>query len=821
MGSAVLAAEQRLAAVRRTELALPAWAASADAVARLAARSVAAHAGLVTLVRDDNIHLAGVFGAPPTIPPSRELPLSASLCPIVVSTDSPFVVDDISTHPECGEFDTARYGVRAYLGVPVRDARGQALGALAAFDAVPRDWAGDDLMALLELAELVGPLPEGDPLTDRRVSLATVLDVLGEALIGIDHGGAVSAWNMAAQEMFGWSQAEALDCRIDQLAFDRVSWARMRAAAARAAAAPTVQRLRSTARHRDGHVFPVETITSMIETPAGPRWAVVALDAAERAEADRHAAQQAAFLQAVLDNLYTGVAACDADGRVVLINRALRQAHGLSADEPAIDPTTLYPHLFRPDGTHLPRADSPLMRALAGELVRDAALVIRPADAPARTYLANATPIRDAGGRTTGAVAAVHDVTAQRRAERFRACELRVATALAGADTVRAVGSLITQVVAETLGWPHVELWLADELGDGLRRAGHWTDPRLRTDAPLSHTVTRGVGITGTVWATGLPLWVPDIAHTEHLVTAASVAQARACAQVGARTVAAVPIHDGTTVGVLTCFAHTPEYEEAELISRLEAVARRIGLFVARRRAVTLAAQLDRTRDDFIALVGHELRTPLTSIGSYTELLLAEADGLDPDVAQMLDGIHRNTASLTAIVDDLLDLAALQGGHVAPTPRPTDAVTALRESLDRVARAADANRVTITADVPDHLIIDVDPQRFRQVLDNLLSNAVKYSPDGGTVSARLTTDGDAAVLTVTDTGIGIPPEERTHMFRNFFRATNARHSTIPGTGLGLVITRAIVEAHGGAITATHNHPGTSLTIRLPVRRARR
>jgi signal transduction histidine kinase len=172
---------------------------------------------------------------------------------------------------------------------------------------------------------------------------------------------------------------------------------------------------------------------------------------------------------------------------------------------------------------------------------------------------------------------------------------------------------------------------------------------------------------------------------------------------------------------------------------------------------------------------------------------------------------------LTAIVDDLLDLAALQSGHVTVHPRPTDMAAIVGDGLAAIAPAAKANHVDLVANVPDELLIDADPQRLRQVIDNLLSNAVKYSPDGGTVTVHLTADHDVTTLTVTDTGIGIPAAERTHLFRSFFRATNARHSTIPGTGLGLVVTRAIVQAHRGAITATHNDPGTSITIRLPRR----
>ena len=541
---------------------------------------------------------------------------------------------------------------------------------------------------------------------------------------------------------------------------------------------------------------------------------MVVLDGAERAAADLLSARRSGFLHTVLDSLDTAVAACDADGNVVLVNRALRQAHGLPDDGP-VGVAAMENSLFRPDGAPLPLPETPLMQALHDRPVRGAEVVIKATDTSAHVFAVNAAPMRDPDGTLAGAVMAAHDVTMQRRADRFRACELQVAGALNGVDTVAQAGLRITEVVARTLRWPHVELWLLDPVTDTLRDVGHWTSP----DVPLDHSgdgpIVKGLGITGSAWASGRPLWIPDIAEAGDLAPAVSPNLAQACAAAGLRTAVAVPIYDGTMIGVLSCFADNREYDEAEITGGLAAIAGHIGQFVARQHTEGLTMQLDRTRDDFIALVGHELRTPLTSIGSYIQFLLADDQHLDPDMKQMLDAVDRNTASLTAIVDDLLDLAALNSGHTTMHRRPTDLTSLVRESLDAIASAAQANHVTLDVELPDSLIVDADPQRLRQVIDNLLSNAVKYSPDGGSASISVSTDADTTVLSVSDTGIGIPTEERTQLFRTFFRATNARHTTIAGTGLGLVITRAIIEAHHGVITATHNAPGTTITVRLP------
>ncbi|MEU4624813.1 GAF domain-containing protein [Actinoplanes sp. NPDC023801] len=812
----VLSDSSRLAAVERAESALPGAAVPVDVAAHLAARVVGAGMGVVTLVRDHSIHCAGLSGAPPDLVLSRELPLTGSLCPLVVGTGHPLIVDDTAGSPYAGFEAVVRYRVRAYLGVPLRDRRGRPLGAVAAVDTDPRQWTGEDLTALLHVAEMLGPLSEGNLLTDHHVVAATVFDALGEPLVSLTDDGWVSEWNTAAAQMFGWPAAEAIGRPVEHLMLPTGEWARIRAGAGGGATTGPVGlpwRQLITARHRAGRTFPVEVLVTALPTPSGRRWAMVVLDGRERAAADRLSTRRSGFLHAVLDSLHTAVAACDAAGHIVLANRALRHAYGLPAGAP-IDAPALRSRLLQPGGTSLPLSQTPLARALQGISVRDTEVVVETGDRPALTLTANAQPMHDSDGTLAGAVVALHDITAQRRADRFRLGELQVTTALADAGDVAKVGPWIAEVVAQSLQWPYAELWLHDPVTDTLRAAGRWLAASVRVEHPLNDApVVKGRGLTGTVWATAQPLWVPDLSDTANS-DIVPPALAAACAQAGLHTAVAVPLHNGTLIGVLTCIADSHEHDQDDIISGLSAVAGHIGRFVSRQHADTLTTQLDRTRDDFIVLAGHEVRTPLTSIGSCIQLLLTDEE-LDPDVRQMLQVVDRNTASLTGIVDALLDLASIESGHTTMHLRRTDIAALVRDSIDAVAPAARANHVALTVDLPDRLIIDADPQRLRQGVDNLLSNAVKYSPHGGITTIAVHSDGDATVLAVSDTGIGIPPEDRTRLFRTFFRATNARHTAIPGSGLGLVITRAIVEAHHGVITATHTEPGTTVTVRLP------
>ncbi|TQS39801.1 sensor histidine kinase [Cryptosporangium phraense] len=209
------------------------------------------------------------------------------------------------------------------------------------------------------------------------------------------------------------------------------------------------------------------------------------------------------------------------------------------------------------------------------------------------------------------------------------------------------------------------------------------------------------------------------------------------------------------------------------------------------------------------------MRTPLTSISTYSQLLADDPGSMPPASRQLLEIIRRNTGSLTAIIDDLLDLAALESGHVTLRPEKTDLAQLVREAVESVRATADDRSLTLRVEVPAELQIRGDAQRLRQVFDNLFSNAVKYNHEAGRITVELHRERDEAVLRVTDTGIGVPIADRPRLFERFFRSSNVRDSGIPGTGLGLSVSSAIVAQHGGRLSATHHDPGTTLTVRLP------
>lgn len=221
-------------------------------------------------------------------------------------------------------------------------------------------------------------------------------------------------------------------------------------------------------------------------------------------------------------------------------------------------------------------------------------------------------------------------------------------------------------------------------------------------------------------------------------------------------------------------------------------------------------------KDDFVAMVSHEFRTPLTSIHGYVSLLLDEQHRLDPDDVHYLTVVSRNTERLHRLVTDLLSSVQHHGRLLDLSRTPSDLCEIVRASVESARPAAQGKDLALDVDMPAYLRIMVDAQRFAQVVDNLLSNAVKYTPAGGRVLVTLAGHDDHVELSVHDTGIGIDPADRDRLFTRFFRARNAEERSIPGVGLGLSITKKIVEAHGGRIEVESNDPGTTFRVWLPL-----
>jgi signal transduction histidine kinase len=234
-------------------------------------------------------------------------------------------------------------------------------------------------------------------------------------------------------------------------------------------------------------------------------------------------------------------------------------------------------------------------------------------------------------------------------------------------------------------------------------------------------------------------------------------------------------------------------------------------------RETTADREVDRLKEEFLASVSHELRTPLTSVLGYAESLRAGDFGsLDDDQLRALHVVERNAGRLNRLIDDLLLTARIESQSLDLHAEELDLSTLAAESVQAAGPGAESQGVALELAL-EPVRVEGDRLRLGQLLDNLVSNAVKFTPDGGTVKVSLASEDDQAVLEVADSGIEIPEDEQERLFERFYRATTARDRSIEGTGLGLVIARAIAEVHGGRIGfESREGEGTTFRVELPL-----
>ncbi|HXH41638.1 MAG TPA: ATP-binding protein, partial [Thermoanaerobaculia bacterium] len=489
--------------------------------------------------------------------------------------------------------------------------------------------------------------------------------------------------------------------------------------------------------------------------------------------------------------------------------------------------------LLNDAGEPLDASELPAARALStGRPVRDVTMLIARED---RQFAisTSATPVHD-DGRISGAIVILRDITERRRLEEEMQVQAERAQILADAGAFFAsnidpvwVNQAIAERVAEVLGdWAAVILKSSDS--SELRVASIYHREMASLGLAWSYIYRQplvvGEGIIGQVLSTGYPSLTQNLGSTE--AVAPELEGGYHAAPMKLASLLILPLRTRREMlGALVIAANDPERAmNDEKLPLAEILAERAALAIENAKLYTeqvdarrKVEDLSRLKDEFLSIASHELRTPVTSIKGYTQLaktLIRENDLRTSeeylDIA--LDQIDR----MSRLILELLDVSRIETGRLEIRREPIPWTTFVSDVVHRHHTAVSERRFQLNLPVGHKRVLG-DRDRLEQVLGNLMENAVKYSPDGSEILVSVEDRNDQLVTSVADRGIGIPTDELGQVFERFHRGRQVSSTNYGGLGLGLYITKQIVERHGGTIWVdSREGQGTTFSFSLPV-----
>ena len=560
-----------------------------------------------------------------------------------------------------------------------------------------------------------------------------------------------------------------------------------------------------------------------------------ALARAMRLEAERNSAAVADRLRASLSTTLRSIAdaliATDAAGRVTLLNGVAEELTGWKEEEAQ---GRLLSEVFRivdeQTRSRTPNAMERLLETSGGLGIASQGLLLarNGREIPIDERVA---PIRSEDGTIDGLVLVFRDVTEPRRNESRRVFLAEATLALAESlDYELTVAKVAQLAVPQIADWCAIDL-LLDGDARVRRLAQLHADPsKLETLAELDAKYpTRPAFATGvdSVLASGRSELHTTLSDEYWLASTIDAGHLRLVRALNLGSAIIVPLTArGRVLGALTLARAVAgrKYDREdlalgeELATRCANAIENARLYQSEQQARRAADVANQAKDEFLAIVSHELRTPLNAIMGWAKMLPSLE--VDPTRRRSaVETIERNAVAMAQLIEDLLDMSRVISGKLRIEVQEVDIVRVIQAAIDSIHPAALARSVELStafeADIP---LMMGDPTRLQQIVWNLLSNAVKFTPKGGSVQVRLRRAGSAVEIAVTDTGKGIAPSFLPRVFEPFRQEDASSTRTRGGLGLGLAITKQLVELHGGTISAHSegDNRGATFTVSLPI-----
>lgn len=538
--------------------------------------------------------------------------------------------------------------------------------------------------------------------------------------------------------------------------------------------------------------------------------------------------------EAMIGGMPDGVMLVDRDGRTAFINPAGQRMLARSDLGIPINKQADHYGLLNEEGEPLDEKELPAAKALStGRAVHDATMMVRRKGHDVAISV-NATPLLE-DSVITGVIVTFRDITERRRLEAEMQNQAERAQILADASaffTSNIDPVWVTQAVAEraaeVLGdWSAVILKGSDSKEMRVAAIYHrdMTSLGLAWSYVYRQQLSVGEGMIGQVVASGIPSLTTNLGNAASGVSATTDTTSYHAPAMQLASLLILPLRTRREIlGALVIAANTSERAMSdENLPLAEMLTERASLAIDNAKLYTEQVEarrkvedLSRLKDEFLSIASHELRTPVTSIKGYTQLaktLIRENDLATSeeylDIA--LDQIDR----MSRLILELLDVSRIETGRLEIRREPIEWTAFVREVVGRHHTSVTDHRFHVNLP-DDSMIVSGDRDRLQQVLGNLLENAVKYSPEGTEIFVSVEPRNSDVVTSVCDRGIGIPTDELAMVFERFHRGRQVSSTNYGGLGLGLYITRQIVERHGGTIwVESKEGAGTTFYFSLP------
>ena len=650
------------------------------------------------------------------------------------------------------------------------------------------------------------PQPDAARERDNGIGFNALAEAAPDAIVCGDAYGRITYWNRAAEEDFGYTSAEAVGQPLTLIIPERFRHLHedgMERYLATGKPKIIGRPVELAGLRKDGTEFPVE-----LSIGTWTSYGEVQFTAILRNIDDRRSDELArSALGAIVETSDDAITGLSLEGEITSWNRGAGRLYGYSESEVLNKPISILVPEDRPD-----EVTEYLEAVRYGECVEHLETVrIRKDGKPVHVSL-TVSPIHDSRGDVVGASVVARDISDRRRQDRYRAAQHAGATAMAEANEPGEAAADVLRAIGEGIEWDFGGVWEASEDGATLVCRATWTNHDLegRRVGPYEEGEVFELPESGGE-RRRVPRWIEDLPQSG-LPGCGEDALDHAL-----KTAIWLPISAGPVAfGAIQIFSREPMLEDDEMLQPMQALAAQLGHFIERKRA---ERESERLKDEFFALISHELRTPLTSILGYTELLAEmESENLSEQGRGFVEVIDRNAKREMRLVRDLLLLVRMEAGTFTIESASADLPAIVAEAVEAARPRAAEQGVELVANTESVPPCGADPHRLAQVVDNLLSNAIKFTPDGGSVEARLTSRDGVALMEVQDSGMGIPPDEQDKLFDRMYRASAAADRHIAGVGLGLTIVKGIVEAHGGKVGLTSEvGEGTTFFVELPLR----